>query len=165
MLFDEYPEVGDCLLLSTNNNEYRLDLKYNNFQRPYHKLNYRGYHAVFDNLIGYNKCCKIIEILAELRILNKDYSDIRRFRGDMTLRITPKVLKYSYKDYPKILFELVNENKKRKDGYILKYVRVLDSACSLGLPHFEAERIPDDSAKYSDNGTKTRPVYPLIDRI
>lgn len=165
MIFKEFPEVGDCLILSTNDNEQRLDIKYDNYQRPYHKIKSQGFHAVFDNVIGYNKCCKIIETLAGLRIINKDYSDIRRFRGDMTLRITPKVLKYSYKDYPKGLTYFESPYKKRMDNYIFNYLYCLHCACSLGLPHFETERITNNRTQDSNDRAKTSPINTLINRV
>jgi len=91
MIQKEWPEVGSCLLMLSSTGKDRELIKYSNYQRPFHKRDRQNIHLVFDNLIGYNKCCKICQVLAELRIVNKAYTDIRKFRGDMTLRVSPKV--------------------------------------------------------------------------
>ena len=52
----------------------------------------QNFHVIFSNAIGYDRCVKIILTLFEFGVLNEDYIDIRKFRGDMTLRVSNKVL-------------------------------------------------------------------------
>jgi hypothetical protein len=115
LIMDQYPEVGDVLILRSSEGSGRIDLKYDNFKRPYHRFEGDGYHLVFSGKIGYNKACRIIEALAGVHVLNKDYVKIREFRGDMTLRISPQVLSTGIKPAPVCICALKNA-KYRGDG-------------------------------------------------
>lgn len=48
-----------------------------------------SYHIIFSKKIGYEKICQIIETLTVFGILEKDYLQIREWRGDITLRVSP----------------------------------------------------------------------------
>jgi hypothetical protein len=100
MVMDEWPEVGDCLILLSSEKKIALNLRYSWNGAPYHKQVGSSYHLVFDGLIGWNKAAHICETLAGLRILEKDYEKIRTFRGDMTLRISPVRLLTGLKPAP-----------------------------------------------------------------
>ncbi|GAH14965.1 unnamed protein product, partial [marine sediment metagenome] len=122
MIQKEWPEVGSCLLMLSSTGKDREWIKYSNYQRPFHKRDRQNIHLIFDNLIGYNKCCKICQVLAELRIVNKAYTDIRKFRGDMTLRVSPKVTGPGYKPYPKPIGLIGVPIGTRERGYLRKYL-------------------------------------------
>lgn len=124
MIMSQWPEVGDVLILRSSEGSGRIDLKYDNYQRPYHKRDGDSFHLVFNNSIGYNKCCRIIEALAGVHILNRDYAKLREFRGDMTLRISPSVLSTGVKPAPVIITGILNKSEKREGTGIADYLRV-----------------------------------------
>jgi len=97
-----YPEVGDCILLKTS----------------------RGWHLVFDNRIGYNKACTIIEHLAEQGYLEPNYVRIRKFRVDMTLRVSGRWETTGYRPPPKLICRIHNPWNRRHDGLIKTYLAV-----------------------------------------
>lgn len=164
LIFNTWPEVGDCLILISSKGSDDIRIKYDNFQRPYLKRDRLNLHLVFDNLIGYNKACKIISVLAGLHILNKGYDDIRRFRGDLTLRVSPKIQLGKYQDYPKVLVIKINFQKKRKDGYIKEYLSFLRAALSLGLCDLESKGGADDGPDGPDGRAQGGPVHSHVDR-
>ena len=131
MIFKEWPEVGDVLVLISSKGNDRIDLIYDKFNWPFFKRFRYNYHLVFDNLIGYNKACKICETLAEISLIDKGYSRIRKFRGDLTLRLTPKIMRSGVQGHPRILKFKTNPHKKNKDDYISKYLYFLGIARSL----------------------------------
>jgi hypothetical protein len=71
MIQRSYPDVGDCLLVDSSPN---LVLKH--------------YHAVFDAFQSWQRITDITQTLACLGALNRDYMKIRKFRQDLTLRIS-----------------------------------------------------------------------------
>jgi len=86
-----WPETGDCLIMESS-------------KAPPGKVTWiahtvgvlpiadkANYHAIFDGLIGYDACTKIIVSLVELDVLDFRYREIRKFRGDMTLRVGRRV--------------------------------------------------------------------------
>ena len=162
MLFKEFPEIGDCLIVISSVGKDEIKTKYDNFQRLYHKRDRLNIHLIFDNLIGYNKASRICEILAGLFIINKGYSDIRRFRGDLTLRISPKVNRYKTLPYPRILAVKINKFKKRKDGYIRDYISLLGFSRRLFLPRTHTEHITGDSSNTRDHSSEISAIKPHI---
>jgi hypothetical protein len=88
-----WPEVGTALLVQTRADRTEVDIGYKHLPHPVPViLVYHGsYHLVFDNFIGYKRATDIILALVNLNILPQAYADIRKFRGDMTLRISKKV--------------------------------------------------------------------------
>lgn len=161
MIMKEYPEVGSCLILLSSKGRDRLRIKYSNYQRPYHKRDRLNLHLVFNNLIGYNKACRIIGTLAGLFILDKDYLKIREFRGDMTLRTTPKINMMSYQGYPEELAYVVNPYSKKIGNYIKKYLRFLAVCRSLPLPELETQSTTNDHPDRADTSTQDRTIDPL----
>ncbi len=124
LIMREYPEVGDCLILRSSEGDGAISLKYDNYQRPYHRVNGDSFHLVFDGLIGYNKACRIIEALAGVHVLNRDYVKIREFRGDMTLRISSTSLYSGLKPAPVCVTGIKNKAFKGVGEGIEAYLRV-----------------------------------------
>jgi len=87
LLMEHYPEVGNCLIMRTHEDRHVLD------QVPrYHT--FRGlvfwrsnFHLIFGGMIGRDNVFAILDMLAGLDVLDQTFIDIRRDRGDMTLRI------------------------------------------------------------------------------
>lgn len=128
----QWPKVGDCLIMESSAKPLKLLVIYKPLHHPEHKIVANNYHLIFDNQIGYNLCCKIINTLAGLGILNKDYEKIREFRGDMTLRISPVTLSDGEKPAPIPRTYLKNSACARRDGRILLYLKLWKLA-SLSL--------------------------------
>lgn len=163
MILTEYPEVGDCLIMLSSNKPSHLELSYSPHRRPYHIRRSSNYHLIFNNIIGYNKCCKIIEVLARLNILNADYVKIRNFRGDMTLRVSHENLSTGAVKPPPEPVELVlNLASKWSDGMINEYLAFRDAALSLASRELHTEHQADDRADGPHDSRKIRPVHVLV---
>jgi hypothetical protein len=67
MIQKEYPDVGDCLI-----SESSLD----------------GFHCIFNNKISWSRIMHIARILTGLHIVNRNFTKVRMFREDLTLRIS-----------------------------------------------------------------------------
>ena len=90
LLQEEYPELGDVLIVESSpgypgRNYWKVT---NVGVVPYPAL--PSYHLIFDNDIGYARCCEIITTLANLDVIDKEFIEIREFRGDMTLRVSER---------------------------------------------------------------------------
>jgi hypothetical protein len=84
--------VGDALIMySSKCTGDGITVYHPNSQR-FSRHGRQNFHVIFSNAIGYDRCVKIILTLFEFGVLNEDYVDIRKFRGDMTLRVSNKVL-------------------------------------------------------------------------
>lgn len=153
MVMDEWPEVGDCLILNSSNVRDTLNVRYSWNGAPYHKREGSNYHLVFDGLIGWNKAAHICETLAGLRILEKDYEKIRTFRGDMTLRISPAMLSTGLKPAPVCVCAIKNKRYGGSGSGIFDYLNTRRDCADFGLsvldtnngPNYRAYR-PDDQA-------------------
>ena len=69
MLQTEWPFLGDILVVRSS---------------PQH------YHLICDDFVEWEKLVHIIEILADLCIVQRAYATVRTFRRDLTLRVSPK---------------------------------------------------------------------------
>jgi hypothetical protein len=67
MIQEEYKFLGDCLLALSSPMKH---------------------HAVFDSRTSWAKIVNVTEVLAGIGLLNRDYMEIRKFRKDLTLRIS-----------------------------------------------------------------------------
>jgi hypothetical protein len=67
MIQREYPDVGDCLISQSS---------------------YDGFHCIFDNRLSWDRILHICKTLMVLGILNRNFIAVRKFREDLTLRIT-----------------------------------------------------------------------------
>jgi hypothetical protein len=81
----------------------------------------QNYHVIFSNAIGYDRCVKIILTLFEFGVLNEDYIDIRKFRGDMTLRVSNKVLQERTISKPRPVAYVQNYNTVKYGHGITAY--------------------------------------------
>ncbi|MCJ7621742.1 MAG: hypothetical protein MUP64_16180 [Anaerolineae bacterium] len=123
LIIHQWPELGDCLILQSSLKPLNVGLKYSWNNHPWMSRESPNYHLVFNNRVGYNKCCKICEVLAWLGVLNKDYTKIRTFRGDMTLRVSHQNLSTGAVKPPPEPVELVlNLASKWSDGMINEYL-------------------------------------------
>lgn len=129
------PETGDALILISSSQTLQERVQYSKYNKPYVRVKKDNYHIVFDNAIGYNKCVQIIDILADLNILNRDYKKIRGWRGDMTLRVSPVVLSNKHKPIPTIVSLIKNPNGTRRDGYIWQYLNFLNATRTIFRHH------------------------------
>jgi hypothetical protein len=123
LIFREWPEVGDCLVLESTTQPDQVRLAYNKWGRPLVIHDRPNYHLVFDNLIGYNQAASICRVLAALGVLEEDYDKIREFRGDMTLRVSHAVLLEQVKPVPREAAYSINMRANHSDGYIGEYRR------------------------------------------
>jgi hypothetical protein len=142
-IMDNWPEVGDCLVVESSTPSKTSYLKYDGQGIPHERLVYQNFHLVFDCPIGYNRCLEIIDTLVALDILNSEYKDIRMFRGDMTLRLTPKVLSHRTIPAPKPITIIENQKHCFTYGFINKYLSMLKICRQLdirGDSHDEANK-------------------------
>jgi len=134
LIIREWPEVGDCLIVASSTKELNVRVRYSWNNHPWMSRESPSYHLIFNNRVGYNKCCKICETLAELGVLNKDYAKIRTFRGDMTLRVSHQNLSTgAVKPPPSPVMLIMNLTVERRDGMIGVYSAFRDAALG-GLP-------------------------------
>ncbi len=139
----EWPKVGDCLILRSSDKPDRIRLVHNKWGRPLLYHDRSNFHLVFDNGIGYNLSCRICGVLAGLGILNPDYLKIRKFRGDMTLRVG-MLIKYNEIKYPPILEKLTYNNfTSRRDGFIDHYLEFKINAERALLSLTDTIHVPD----------------------
>jgi hypothetical protein len=162
MIMDEWPEVGDCLVLCSSESPLQVELKYSWDNRPWIRVTRSNYHLVFDNIIGYNKACKIIETLEGLNILQRDYSKIRAFRGDMTLRVSEAALSTGVKPAPKKVMWILQMGNKMHDRMIDEYLVFRDAALSLASRELHAEDEADYGAYGTNYSCKEGPVHVLV---
>ena len=134
LIIREWPEVGDCLIVESSRKRLNVRVRYSWNNHPWMSRESPNYHLIFDNRVGYNKCCRICETLAELGVLNRDYAKIRTFRGDMTLRVSHQNLSTGAVKPPPFPVMLIhNMSAKWSDGMIDDYLAFRDAALG-GLP-------------------------------
>lgn len=100
--------TGDCLLMQSH--EHDDTHTYLSGLVPVH-LRPGNYHLVYDAWLPWEKIMEICEYLEALGLVEKDYAEVRRWRGDLTLRISyrydegvdiipvPKPVRYYRADY------------------------------------------------------------------
>jgi len=92
MIQKEYAGIGDCLICQSS---------------------YDGYHCIFDNKLSWQRIMHISRTLTGLNIVNRNFTKVRSFREDLTLRISsidrgmekseaPKPMKILLQDEPEI---------------------------------------------------------------
>ena len=131
-IMDAWPEVGECLVVLSSPAPLTVELRYSWNNWPWIKTTRSNYHLVFDNQVGYNKCCRICECLAGLGVLNRDYVKLREFRGDMTLRVSSAPLSTGLKPRPQPVIWLTNRFTDHSDGYIQQYLDFSAACARLG---------------------------------
>jgi hypothetical protein len=125
MIMQHYHEVGNALILVSSRPFFNGKWIYPPYNVPQFKVQKHNYHVIFNNYIGYENCCKIIETLANLGIINEQYVRIRQMRNDMTIRTskTECVGHTKHKPYP-IEF-VVNQWCKKEDFGISDFMLLL----------------------------------------
>jgi hypothetical protein len=131
LIIQSFPDVGDCLVVESSTPSKRSYLKYDDRGIPHERWVYQNFHLVFDANIGYERCVAIIDTLVDLDILNSEYKQIRLFRGDMTLRVSPKWLQNRIIPRPKACMHIHNVETPFNYGGIDKYLKTLAAAKSI----------------------------------
>ena len=101
MIQRDFSFVGDCLISESS---------------------WDGFHCIFDNKIKWYKILRICSMLQGLNIVNRDYFKVRKFREDLTLRVSsidrgeekseapiPKLLIMSERTMPLPIFQEPDE--------------------------------------------------------
>lgn len=101
---DEYPFVGDALLVRSSD---------------------KHHHVVFDDFVPWTRLVRIIEVLADLGIVQKNYAQVRTFRRDLTLRISDKKGEDRYRPVPNVLCEILCSHDCNHHYGISKYLYYL----------------------------------------
>ncbi|GAH75622.1 unnamed protein product [marine sediment metagenome] len=149
LIMEEWPKVGDCLILESTTQPDQVRLAYNKWGRPLVIHDRPNFHLVFDNLIGFNTAARICGVLAGLGVLEEDYEKIRAFRGDMTLRVSQAAMMDLTKPVPREAAYCHNMRTTRSDGYIGEYRSFKKIGESLALSPGHSEGVPDDQADSS----------------
>jgi len=102
LIQESWPDVGDCLVLESSKSSPGKVTWIAHTVGVLPIADKANYHAIFDGLIGYDGCTKIIVSLVELDVLDFRYREIRKFRGDMTLRVGRRVESRRVVPAPKI---------------------------------------------------------------
>lgn len=126
LVMERWNKVGDCLILRSSEGSHRITMIAT--AEPGHVIEYNrdNYMLVFDGQIGYNLCCKILETLAGLDVLNEAFMEIRLFRGDLTLRVSPKEYGDRYVPIPEPVSFVVNPWTVQHDGLIDNFLEALE---------------------------------------
>ena len=103
-IMQDYPDVGDCLIAESS---------------PHH------YHLVYDDGLTWGRIVHIIETLAELQIVEDKYLSVRKFRRDLTLRVSEKTgaVRYHPAPRPRLIIQSCHKCNQRKG--IRAYLNVL----------------------------------------
>lgn len=160
-----YPKTGDCLIVRTRKGKAEVRLIHLPNRATRQKYLRDNHHLIFDNSIGYNSSCKIIEVLADMNILGRDYVKIRKFRGDMTLRVSPSYLLSEYKPIPKPLYYITSHYTKRHDGFIYNYLHILLATRELYKDLYQEafqREVPLDDLPSINPYTSLTPQSPAI---
>jgi len=131
LIMSDWPEVGSCLILQSSEKALKTSTRHSWNGWPWIKTEASNYHLVFNNHIGLNKCCRIAETLAVLRILQKDYEKIRTFRGDMTLRVSEVETIGGVKPAPVAVCAVLGEKGYGDGEGIREYLNL--RRCSRGI--------------------------------
>jgi hypothetical protein len=83
------------------------------------------YHVVFDNCLRWERIVSIIQTLAALNVVEPNYLNVRSFRRDLTLRVSPKHGQQRDRHAPEVV-ELIRDTFGSAPHYgITKYLHVL----------------------------------------
>lgn len=126
-----WKHIGDCLILQSSGGTHRITTMPQCEPNKIIHYNRDNFMLIFDNIISYNLVCKIIEILAGLEIVQPAYFEIRKFRGDVTMRVSSK----SYSDRligpPGKVGYVWNPYVKKGDGKIRDFEDYLEKVQNL----------------------------------
>lgn len=103
-ILSEYPFLGDCLIVKSSDAHY---------------------HLIFDDLVKWERLVRIIEVLADLGIVQKNYAQVRTFRRDLTLRISDKKGVDRYRPVPDPICEITVPHECNNHNGVGKYLYYL----------------------------------------
>jgi hypothetical protein len=133
MLINEYPEVGDVLILQSSTPSKMDYTKFDKKGLPIQRFTYQNFHLVTDNIVSYERILEIVDCLVELDVLQPEYRQIRQFRGDMTLRTSHKPL-VNRTVPPPCLITIVHNHicpyRDHKIDQFLSFLRATEQALS-----------------------------------
>ena len=126
MLMREHPELGHAVIMCSSKPSFFERLCYMPCQIPRNVVKRCNYHVVFNNFIDYEASCRIIETLAEIDVVNREYVRIRQMRNDMTLRVSKTVNMWHTKPKPKLLRFIINPYATKQDEGIKRYMTLFN---------------------------------------
>jgi len=158
-IMHSWPEVGSCLVVLSSERDLEIECKYSWDNKPWIRVKRDNYHLVFNNDIGYNKIATICETLGVLNVLEGSFIKMRKFRGDLTLRVSPSILTTGVKPAPHPVVGLRNYEADHEDGEILEYLRILGLVSGFTFAECEPESEAYDSGDRSDHGANHSPIH------
>lgn len=128
LIMHSYPETGDAIILLSSKGKYAAKMNYRPTGEKVFLVKRNCYHAIFNNIIPYERSCQIIETLAELDAIPRDMVRIRTMRNDMTTRVSKTVNCYFTKSKPDLLCYVHNGYTKIR-GFGIELFMALFMAC------------------------------------
>jgi len=125
LIIKNYPDVGDCLIVESSTPSFTSYLKHDAHGVPHERWTYQNFHLVFNATIRYERCLAIIDDLVDLDVLAPEYKQIRLFRGDMTLRVSEKVLHHRIIPSPRPLKMVRHRTRHDYSQNIARYLTLL----------------------------------------
>jgi hypothetical protein len=122
LLMCQYPFLGDALIMCSSKPKLRISYRPDTILVPNMKVRRHNYHVIFNNSIDYEMSCKIIEALAELDVIARDFTRIRQMRNDMTLRVSRTVNMQHTKPAPTLEKYVVNPHAINRGDGIMRYM-------------------------------------------
>src|SRR5258708_8197588 len=106
LIMHSYRMVGDCLIVESS---------------PAH------YHLVFDDRLEWDTIVHIIEVIADLQLVQENFRQVRTFRRDITLRVSDKIGAVRYHAIPQP--KLILQTGHMCDGFhgIRQYLDILNA--------------------------------------
>lgn len=168
LLIKEYVEIGNILILESSTPSKQDYTKFDAKGIPQFRFTYQNFHIVTDNNIGFDRCLNIIDTLVDLDILQKEYKEIRMFRGDMTLRTSAKPLVGRIVPPPIVRALILNRKCSRHDGKIMDFCDFL-TATSQALYNTDLYKCSDLLAYMKQQDTrimeKKRPDFRQMSKL
>lgn len=158
MITENYPELGDALIMRSSFSMYDTYLKINEKWILHERYSGNNYHVIFDNNVKYDQSCNIIDTLVHLDVLSEEYLHIRKFRGDMTLRVSPIQLSTRLKPAPTPVIGIYSELTKHHDGMIRQYLQFWEAANSFLSTNLNTKEQPNNKSYSTDNSSSYRTV-------
>ena len=93
-------DLGDCLILLSSQKKEEFGIRYVQNEVQVYHIRPHSWHLVFDKFKSWNYLQKVVYDLADLGIVEESFKEVREWRGDLTLRISPKLPKVSYMPIP-----------------------------------------------------------------
>lgn len=133
MIQREWPKVGACAVVRSSRDHY---------------------HLVYDSRLSWDEIVHIIQTLAALSIVQKEYAYVRTFRRDLTLRVSEKRGVDRLRPVPEPMALLVPPAATSASYGIIRYLRLLnnfidvtDFLCCHERSH--RQRTSDDNRRVS----------------